>query len=236
MEQITEKIKNLDWKQLKDSLDQNGYAVIPDLVHSFQADDLIGLYDKKDLYRSVIEMKRYNFGIGEYKYFSYPLPHLVQQFRTQLYPYLAKIANSWMNLLQMDVQYPVRHQDFLDICHEAAQNRPTPLILQYQQGDYNTLHQDLYGEVYFPFQAVLFLTESGKDYTGGEFILLEQKPRMQSKAKVLQLKKGEILIFTTNYRPVEGARGYYRATMKHGVSEITSGKRYNLGIIFHDAK
>jgi len=173
--------------------------------------------------------------MGEYKYYQYPLPNIVQSLRESIYPQLAPIANNWMSVLNIDKQFPLRLNELLELCHAQGQQRPTPLILKYGKGGYNTLHQDLYGEVYFPMQLVLFLNEPNDDYNGDEFVLIEQRPRAQSKAIVLQPAKGDMLIFTTNFRPVQGSKGYYRVNMKHGVSEVTAGARHTLGIIFHDA-
>ena len=180
-------------------------------------------------------MERHRFGLGEYKYFQYPLPELLQNLRTELYPYLVPVANQWMEALKMGKTFPVTHSALLEECARHGQLKPTPLILKYGKGGFNTLHQDLYGEVYFPLQCVLFLNEPGIDYTGGEFVLTQQTPRAQSRAIVLTPKKGDMLIFTTSFRPVQGSRGYYRATIKHGVSEVLRGERHTLGIIFHDA-
>jgi hypothetical protein len=180
-------------------------------------------------------MERYRFGLGEYKYYQYPLPGLIQQLREGVYPKLAPIANNWMRVLNIDQHFPESLAQLLELCHAQNQTRPTPLILKYGKGGYNTLHQDLYGEVYFPMQIVLFLNEPDEDYKGGEFVMIEQSPRTQSKAIVLKPGKGDMLIFTTNFRPVKGSKGYYRVNMKHGVSELAEGKRYTAGIIFHDA-
>jgi hypothetical protein len=180
-------------------------------------------------------MKRYRFGQGEYKYFSYPLPPAIQTLREQLYTPLATLANQWMDRLSMKDRFPMTHPELLEACQAEGQNRPTPLLLRYETGGFNTLHQDLYGAVYFPFQVVFVLSEAGKDYEGGEFVLIEQLPRAQSRAEVIHIAKGDALIFTTNFRPVKGSRGYYRARMKHGISPLRSGTRYALGIIFHDA-
>jgi hypothetical protein len=180
-------------------------------------------------------MERYRFGLGEYKYFNYPLPGIIEKLRQDIYPKLAPIANNWMRILNIDKQYPATLPELLEQCHQHHQTRATPLILKYGKGGYNTLHQDLYGDIYFPMQLVLFLDEPGTDYEGGEFVLIEQKPRAQSRAIVLKPHKGDMLIFTTNFRPVKGSKGYYRVNMKHGVSEVTSGQRHTLGIIFHDA-
>src|SRR6202000_1922822 len=200
-----------------------------------ECDDLVQQYDDNKLYRKIISMERYQFGLGEYKYFNYPLPVIIQQLRESVYPYLAPVANNWMRVLNIAQQFPASLEELLNQCHAQNQIRPTPLILKYDEGGYNTLHQDLYGEVFFPMQTVLFLDEPGKDYKGGEFVLIEQRPRAQSRAIVLKPRKGDMLIFTTNFRPVKGGKGYYRVNMKHGVSEITAGKRHTLGVIFHDA-
>ena len=181
-------------------------------------------------------MERHNFGLGEYKYFNYPLPGIVQELRENIYPNLAPIANNWMRVLNIDQNYPSSLEELMAQCHAQGQTRPTPLILKYEQAGYNALHQDLYGDLFFPMQAVLFLNEPDTDYEGGEFVLVgEQRPRAQSKAIVLKPGKGDLLMFTTNFRPVKGTKGYYRVNMRHGVSEITAGSRYTLGIIFHDA-
>jgi hypothetical protein len=180
-------------------------------------------------------MERHRFGLGEYKYFDYPLPELVQKARDEMYPYLEVIANRWAEQLRMDVRYPQEFAEFQVECRANGQLKPTPLILRYGKGGFNTLHQDLYGEVYFPMQVASFLNEPDEDYTGGEFVLTEQVPRAQSKAIVLRPKRGDIIIFTTNFRPLRGSKGFYRANMRHGVSEVTSGERHTLGVIFHDA-
>ena len=228
-------IATLDWDVIYQSLNDKGYAHIPNLISKEECEQLSGLYSESNLYRSVINMQRYRFGKGEYKYFNYPLPLVIQQMREQFYRPLSKIANAWMKQLSIDIIYPEQHQQLIDICKAQQQIRPTPLILRYEAGGYNTLHQDLYGEIYFPFQVVLALTQSGRDFTGGEFVLTEQVPRAQSKAEVLIPNQGDAIIFTTNFRSVNGTKGYYRANMKHGISEVRSGVRYALGIIFHDA-
>lgn len=219
-----------------ESLHEKGYAVLPKILSEEECTKLATSYDDSILYRSIINMKRYQFGSGEYKYFKYPLPDIIVDLRQAIYPYLAKVANDWMFKLGINEVFPDQLNELLEKCHQAGQNRSTPLILKYHEGDWNALHQDLYGEMYFPFQMVLFLTQSQIDYTGGEFVMVENRPRMQSKPVVLQPDKGEAVIFTTNFRPVLGAKGYYRAIMRHGVSEIKSGERVNLGVIFHDAQ
>lgn len=214
---------------------EKGYAIIPKLISNQQCYELIRDYDNPNTYRKTVVMERYRFGLGEYKYFNYPLPDLIQQIRTNIYPHLVSTANVWFKALNIDKTFPAKHQELLQQCHENNQLKATVLILKYGKGGHNTLHQDLYGDVYFPIQTVLFLNEPNHDFIGGDFVLTQQIPRAQSKAIVLKPKKGDMLIFTTNFRPVKGAKGYYRVNMKHGVSEILSGERHTLGIIFHDA-
>ena len=228
-------LTNIDWQNTSEELCKKGFVKLSSSLTLTQCEELIALYNQP-IYRSTINMARYQFGIGEYKYFNYPLPNLVQQLRTDIYPHLAKVANIWMNALNIKELFPEKHEDLLKICQQNEQLRPTPLILKYTEGGYNTLHQDLYGDVWFPFQMVIFLNEPNQDFTGGEFVLIEQRPRMQSVAEVLSPNQGDILIFTTNFRPVKGTKGYYRTNMRHGVSRVRSGIRHTLGIIFHDAK
>lgn len=228
-------ISLMNWNSLYSNLNRKGYGVVSEVLSAEECQYLISLYDDALLYRNVINMERYRFGKGEYKYFNYPLPLMIQTIRELFYPRLASIANEWMTLLSLNIVFPVHHQQLLYQCQKSKQVKPTPLILRYETGGYNTLHQDLYGDVFFPFQMVFVLSEAGKDFEGGEFVMTEQLPRAQSKAEVIKLKQGDALIFTTNFRPVKGVRGYYRARMKHGVSEIISGIRYSMGIIFHDA-
>jgi hypothetical protein len=232
---ITQIINQLNWAGITEGMHQNGYAQVSKVLTAAECSELIDLYTNEILYRKTITMERYRFGLGEYKYYKYPLPATIQQLREGIFPYLAPIANSWMQVLSMEQQFPAELDELLELCHASGQIRPTPLILKYGTGGYNTLHQDLYGDVYFPMQAVLFLNEPDEDYTGGEFVLIEQRPRAQSKAIVLKPRKGDMLLFTTNFRPVKGSKGYYRVNIKHGVSELISGKRHTLGIIFHDA-
>lgn len=235
MENIQAKIAGIDWAAVTDEINSKGYAVIPNLLTNAQCEELKSEYSNPDLYRKRVVMERYRFGVGEYKYFNYPLPDLIQKIRTGIYPKLVPIANEWFKALNIDKIFPVTHQELLQQCHANNQLKATVLILKYGKGGHNTLHQDLYGDVFFPMQTVLFLNEPDEDYTGGEFVLTQQIPRAQSKAIVLKPKKGDMLIFTTNFRPVKGAKGYYRVNMKHGVSEIQNGVRHTLGIIFHDA-
>ncbi|PCJ82514.1 MAG: prolyl 4-hydroxylase subunit alpha [Bacteroidetes bacterium] len=235
MEKVKTKLAATDWQSIATSLNEKGYAIIPKLVSDEQCTELIENYRVENLYRKTVVMERYRFGLGEYKYFDYPLPEIIQLIRESSYPKLVPIANLWMKVLKIDTIFPETHQELQRQCHASNQLKPTPLILKYGKGGFNTLHQDLYGDVYFPLQTVLFLNEPDLDFTGGEFVLTQQTPRAQSKAMVLKPKKGDMLIFTTNFRPVKGTKGYYRVNMKHGVSELHSGERYTMGIIFHDA-
>jgi uncharacterized protein len=228
-------MQNPDWAKIAESLNTKGYACLREVLTHKECGELRASYDENFLYRSTVDMQRYRFGRGEYKYFKYPLPAIIQKLRQFFYFHLSQIANQWMEFLNIDINYPVDHELFINNCQEAGQLRPTPLILRYEKGGYNTLHQDLYGEVYFPFQVVLLLSQMGEDFEGGEFVLVEQIPRAQSRAEVVKVNAGDAVIFTTNFRPVKGTKGYYRATMKHGVSEIKWGTRYAAGIIFHDA-
>jgi len=229
-------LAELDWASLQRTLDEEGYAKLPRLIELDACEQLIAGYQDDSLYRKTIPMARYRFGIGEYKYYDAPLPSLVQQIREGLYPELAKTANRWLKYLNRPPEYPETLEAFLEQCHEAGQRRATPLILKYETGGYNCLHQDLYGELFFPFQVVFALNQQGEDYTGGEFLLVEQRPRAQSRGHVITLNQGEGLIFPTQQRPVAGTRGYCRVTLRHGVGTVTSGTRYSMGIIFHDAK
>lgn len=235
MQDVIKKIETTDWQNITESMHEKGYAIVPDLLSDQECEILKAEYSNPTAYRKTVVMERYRFGLGEYKYFNYPLPEIIQQIRTNIYPQLAPIANMWFKSLSIAKQFPLSHAELLHQCHTNNQQKATVLILKYGKGGYNTLHQDLYGDVYFPIQAVLFLSEPHKDFTGGEFVLTEQIPRAQSKAIVLKPTKGDMLIFTTNFRPVKGTKGYYRVNMKHGVSEVHMGERYTLGIIFHDA-
>ena len=225
----------VDWPTYQNTLSETGFALLPSLLSADECQQLVDLFDAQNLYRKTIVMQHHGYGSGEYKYFNYPLPPLVDSLRHAFFANVAPVANDWNEKLGLTLRYPADLDTWLNTCHKAGQNRATPLILKYDAGDWNALHQDMYGELYFPFQAVLFLNQPGRDYTGGEFVLLEQRPRMQSKATVLQPTQGQILLFTTKSRPAKGTRGYYRIAMRHGVSEVRSGTRVNLGLIFHDA-
>ncbi|HVW70634.1 MAG TPA: 2OG-Fe(II) oxygenase [Steroidobacteraceae bacterium] len=226
----------LDWQRLAADLRSTGNAVIPGLLTPAQCGAVAGLYDEAAPFRSRVVMQRHNFGRGEYKYFAYPLPRLVAELRTALYPPLARIANEWNTQMGEAVRYPEALEEFLARCRVAGQARPTPLLLKYQQGDYNCLHQDLYGEHVFPLQVTCLLSRPDEDFTGGEFVLTEQRPRMQSRAEVVPLRQGDAVIFAVRQRPVPGTRGFYRVNLRHGVSRLRSGQRYTLGMIFHDAQ
>jgi hypothetical protein len=217
------------------ALDRDGYAVLPGLLSAAECRGLVALYDEREAFRSRVVMARHGFGEGEYKYLAYPLPPVVGELRRALYPRLAPVANRWQQQLGLPAKFPDTLDAYLARCHAAGQTRPTPLILKYGAGDYNCLHQDLYGELVFPLQATVLLSPSGEDFSGGEFLLVEQRPRRQSKGEVVPLRQGDAVIFPVNHRPVAGTRGYYRATMRHGVSRVHSGSRFTLGIIFHDA-
>jgi uncharacterized protein len=221
--------------ELDAELDARGAAVMPGVLNEEQCAQLIDCYASEDAFRSRVIMQRHGFGRGEYRYFRYPLPAVVQALRTRLYESLAPLANRWSGLLKSTARYPATLAEYLNECHEAGQGKPTPLMLRYAAGDYNCLHQDLYGEHVFPLQATVLLSEPGKDFEGGEFVLTEQRPRAQSRAEVVPLRRGDTVIFAVNHRPVQGARGIYRVAMRHGVSRIRQGMRYTLGVIFHDA-
>ncbi|MGN6149314.1 MAG: 2OG-Fe(II) oxygenase [Rhizomicrobium sp.] len=227
---------NTDWSEIESDLAIFGFAVLPNALTTTQCKSLIKLYDDDSHFRSRVVMARHGFGKGEYKYLSYPLPPLVKELRATLYPPLARIANAWMEKLKSDLRYPPTHAAFLKRCHDAGQTRPTPLLLRYGAGDYNCLHQDLYGEHVFPLQVAFLLSEPDRDFEGGEFVLTEQRPRMQSRAEVVPLRQGDAVVFAVNERPVQGTKGIYRVKMRHGVSRLRSGHRHTLGIIFHDAK
>jgi len=223
------------WDQVGEELDAFGCAVVPRLLAPEDCVAAAALYERPNLFRSRVVMERHGFGRGEYQYFAYPLPAPLEALRSDLYPPLAAIANRWQAALGLDARFPDAHADYLARCHAAGQVKPTPLLLRYGAGDYNCLHQDLYGELVFPLQVAVLLSKPGEDFEGGEFVLTEQRPRMQSRAEVVPLKQGDAVVFPVNQRPVNGTRGVYRVAMRHGVSRLRSGTRHTLGIIFHDA-
>jgi uncharacterized protein len=233
---IKDRLAALDWSAMERSLWEHGYAKTPPVLTSDECAQLIALYPDATRFRSRVDMAQFRFGVGEYKYFAAPLPPLVEELRVHAYPPLAAIANQWEVALDTAALHPPELGALLARCRKKGQTKPTPLLLHYETGGYNCLHQDLYGEIVFPLQLTCFLSRRGVDYDGGDFLLVEQRPRAQSKGEAIHTEQGEILVFTTRYRPVEGARGYYRATMRHGVSRLTRGERYTLGVIFHDAK
>jgi hypothetical protein len=235
MKNILSKISAIDWQTVTEEMNEKGFAILSAILSTGQCEELISNYENSDSYRKTITMERYRFGLGEYKYFIYPLPGLIQTIRENVYPRLAPIANNWMKVLKIDRHFLATFIELQTLCHTNNQTKPTVLILKYGKGGHNTLHQDLYGDIFFPIQLVLFLNEPGKDYTGGEFVLTQQMPRAQTKAIVLTPRKGDMLLFTTNFRPVKSNKGYYRVNMKHGVSEVQEGERHTLGTIFHDA-
>ena len=233
---MKDRLAALDWSAIERSLWEHGYAKTPPVLTPEECAQLIPLYPDDTRFRSRIDMARYRFGVGEYKYFAAPLPSVVEELRVHAYSPLAAVANQWEVALDTAVLHPTELRALLARCHKKGQTKPTPLLLHYETGGYNCLHQDLYGEVVFPLQLTCFLSRRGVDYEGGDFLLVEQRPRAQSRGEAIHTEQGEMLIFTTRYRPVEGARGYYRATMRHGVSRLTRGERYTLGVIFHEAK
>ena len=235
-EAIAERLSNVTWERVESDLDEYGGAVLARLLSSEECEAVAGMYPDDPVFRSRVVMARHGFGRGEYKYFRYPLPQIVEEMRTHLYPRLAPIANRWNEALRIDVRYPAKHVEFLERCHNAGQRRPTPLLLEYGEGDYNCLHQDLYGVHVFPIQVAILLSEPGRDFAGGDFVLTEQRPRMQSRAEVVPLRQGDAVAFAVHHRPVQGTRGTYRVNLRHGVSRLRSGHRHTLGIIFHDAQ
>jgi hypothetical protein len=234
---IQKRIDALDWNEAEESLSARGYAVTDPILTPEECASIVSLYHDSTHFRSQVIMERHRFGVGDYKYFANPLPEIVAILRTSAYPHLAKVANEWARAFgEEKPPFPLDHAAFVKICHKAGQTKPTPLVLHYEAGGYNCLHQDLYGEIAFPLQMVFLLGQPGQDWEGGEFLLVEQQPRAQSKAEVVTANQGQGIIFTTRYRPVKGSRGYYRVNLRHGVSRVHSGTRYALGIIFHDAK
>jgi uncharacterized protein len=233
---IESRVETLDWSSVSTQLDSYGWAMFRNFLSADECEAIASVFADDRLFRSQVVMARHGFGRGEYKYFSYPLPKNIARLRTALYPRLVSIANRWNEAMNIEVRYPKTHGEFIERCHEAGQTRPTPLLLQYGKGDYNALHQDLYGEHVFPLQVAILLSEPERDFTGGEFVLTEQRPRMQSRAEVVPLRRGDGVVFTVHSRPVQGRSGTYRVNLRHGVSRLRSGHRHTLGIIFHDAK
>lgn len=233
---IRQRVAALDWNSRQDDLNHGGFATTGPLLTPAECQELISGYDSERLFRSRVVMARHGFGQGEYKYYSYPLPGPIAELRESFYSRLAPVANEWQQMLKSAQKYPASHPEYLDRCHRAGQRLPTPLLLKYGEGDYNCLHRDIYGELLFPMQVAILLSAPGKDFEGGEFVLTEQRPRMQSRVAVVPLQMGEGVIFAVNQRPVTGNRGVYRVAMRHGVSRIRSGQRFTLGIIFHDAE
>jgi uncharacterized protein len=233
---IAARVDGIDWAQATAELDAQGCAVLKGLLTPDECSALAAMYPDDGHFRSRVVMGRHGFGRGEYKYFSYPLPDLIMELRPLLYGQLAAVANRWNEAMGIDIRYPASHAAFLKRCHDAGQTRPTPLLLQYEAGDYNCLHQDLYGEHVFPLQVAILLSEPGRDFAGGEFVLTEQRPRMQSRAEVVPLTQGDAVAFAVHHRPVQGTRGTYRVNLRHGVSRVRSGHRHTVGVIFHDAK
>jgi uncharacterized protein len=231
-----DRLDALDWEALSAHLDGYGWALVDRILSADECRAIVEMYDDNDLFRSHVVMARHGFGQGEYKYFRYPLPDIIAGLRSALYARLAPMANRWSESLGSGTRYPERHADFIARCHRAGQARPTPLLLRYGAGDYNCLHQDLYGEHIFPFQVAFLLAEPGQDFTGGEFVLTEQRPRMQSRVEVVPLRRGDAVVFAVHHRPVRGGRGVYRVNLRHGVSRLRSGRRHTVGVIFHDAK
>lgn len=233
---IEDRVARCNWERIESELQQNGCAVLGRILTKSECSEVVGMYDSDSAFRSRVIMARHGFGKGEYKYFKYPLPPMISRLRSDLYPHLARIANVWERSLRGQREFPSNHDAYLRQCHKAGQNLPTPLILKYAEGDYNCLHRDLYGEMVFPLQVTVLLSTAGIDFTGGDFVLVEQRPRMQSRVEVVPLQQGEAVVFAVNQRPVTGSRGTYRVAMRHGVSRVRSGQRFTLGVIFHDAK
>jgi uncharacterized protein len=233
---IPTRVNACDWSAVEQQLDSSGWAVLPALLTSAETDALRGLYDDDRLFRSRVVMATHGFGRGEYKYFTYPLPVALAELRAAMYPRLVPIANRWNDAMRLEVRYPDSHAGFIARCHGAGQTRPTPLLLRYAEGDFNALHQDVYGEHVFPLQMMILLSDAGREFTGGEFVVTEQRPRMQSRVEVVPVGRGDAVVWAVRDRPARGRRGTYRVTMRHGVSRVRSGHRYTAGVIFHDAK
>jgi hypothetical protein len=233
---IAERIERLEWPRIRRQLEDDGFAAFPPILTAAECAALSAMYEVRERFRSRIDMARFRFGLGEYKYFADPLPSIVAELREWLYPRVAPIANEWMAAMGMQVRFPETQSQFTAICRRNGQTKPTPLLLRYEAGGYNCMHQDLYGEIAFPLQFTFMLSRHQEDYSGGEFLLLEQRPRAQSRCDVVSLEQGGAILFPTRYRPVKGARGFYRVNVRHGISRVQSGRRFALGIIFHDAK
>jgi hypothetical protein len=233
---VNGRLGDIDWRRLSQDLDREGCAIVERLLSGEECQSIAALYQNDDVFRSHVVMGRHGFGRGEYRYFGYPLPRLIANLRSAFYPRLVPIANGWNEAMGIDVRYPQDFVDFIERCHQAGQVKPTPLLLRYGADDYNCLHQDLYGEHVFPIQLAILLSEPGEDFTGGEFVMTEQRPRMQSRPMVVPLRRGDGVVFAVQHRPVRGARGVYRVNLRHGVSRIRSGLRHTVGIIFHDAQ
>ena len=236
LESIEQRVARINWDQVSQDLDAEGHAITGNILSAGECEEVRRLFSDNEIFRSHVVMERHRFGRGEYKYFNYPLPPVVTTLRRIAYPQLVPIANRWNKALGIDTAYPVQHADYIERCHRSGQNKPTPLILKYETGDYNCLHQDLYGTHLFPLQLAILLSEPERDFTGGEFVLTEQRPRMQSRPIVVPLRQGDALVFAVRYRPVQGTKTVYHVNLRHGVSRIRSGNRYTLGIIFHDAR
>jgi uncharacterized protein len=233
---VDERIAQLDWPQIQRTLEADGFAVLPPILSPEECAELSGMYEVRERFRSRIDMARFRFGVGEYKYFAAPLPPIVAELRASLYARVVPVANDWMKALRMSAGFPATLDDFVERCHRSGQSKPTPLLLRYEAGGYNCMHQDLYGELAFPLQFTFVLSRYEVDYTGGEFLLVEQRPRAQSRGEAIKLEQGAAILFATRYRPVKGARGFYRVNVRHGISRVRNGRRLALGIIFHDAR
>jgi uncharacterized protein len=233
---IPDRVSEIDWRQVSLDLDEQGSGMVERLLIPAECETLAALFSHDEIFRSRVVMAQHGFGRGEYKYFSYPLPQIIADLRTVIYPHLVPIANRWNTAIGIDARYPEKHADFIERCHQAGQDKPTPLMLQYGKDDYNCLHQDLYGDHVFPLQLAILLSEPQRDFTGGEFVMTEQRPRMQSRPIVVPLQQGDCVIFAVHNRPVQGRRGAYRVNLRHGVSRVRSGHRHTLGVIFHDAQ
>ena len=232
---VPERVASIDGSRMGAELDAEGYAILKDILTPAECEEMVALYARDELFRSTVVMARHGYGRGEYRYFAYPLPALVAELRSALYPRLVPIANRWNGEMGIEIEFPAEHASFIERCHAAGQVRPTPLLLSYAAGDFNCLHQDLYGEHVFPLQLAILLSEPERDFAGGEFVMTEQRPRKQSRPMVLPLRQGDAVVFAVHRRPVRGARGFHRVNLRHGVSLVRSGRRHTLGVIFHDA-